>query len=94
MTAYFTRARHAELGDAVLPVAAMESYPEWEAVGEPADNPDVLHAAIEHEQIAAALAAESEAPAQAAPKAAPKPPQADAPASDPDPAPSGADPKE
>lgn len=57
MSVFWTRARHAELGDVVLPAAAVESYPGWEPVGQPSDDPDALHAEIDREQTATRLAA-------------------------------------
>jgi hypothetical protein len=92
MTTYWTRAEHAELPDAVMPVDAVESYPGWTAVGEPADNPDVLHAAIEREQFLAAL----DGPAVTPPAApVPTPSASKTGAGTPESsAPAGADPKE
>lgn len=93
MAVYWTRAHHPELGDVVLPLDAMESYPEWEAVGEPSTDDVALRAELEREQLAASLAAETEEPAPATPAAAAPAPTK--PTTDPKPpAPSGADPKE
>jgi hypothetical protein len=95
MTVFWTRARHAELGDTVLPTEAVESYPGWEAVGEPTAEADALHAAIERERAVAA--AEAEAAQQSAPPA-PSTPPATVPksgtATPETSAPAGADPKE
>jgi hypothetical protein len=98
MTVFWTRARHAELGDTVLPAEAVESYPGWEAVGEPTAEADALHADLERERAVAA--AEAEAAQQSAPPAPPAPstPPATVPksgtATPETSAPAGADPKE
>jgi hypothetical protein len=99
MSVFWTRVRHALLGDAVMPVAAVESYPGWEAVGEPTTEADALHADIERERAVAAAEAEAEAEAaqQSAPPA-PSTPSATVPksgtATPESSAPAGADPKE
>lgn len=82
MAADFTRARHPELPPTVLPMAAVQVYPGWEAYGEPSPNPDELWAAI---------AAEADAEPPAAPSPTPK--RGSAPAAE-TPAPAGAAPKE
>ena len=96
MSVYWTRASHPDLPDVVLPVAAMESYPEWEAIGEPSTDVDALRAELEREQVAARMEAliAASAPAPVEPSPAPEPA---APEFDPEPespTPSGADPKE
>lgn len=91
MSVYWTRARHAELGETVLPADAVESYPGWEAVGEPCDDVDSLRAALAKEQAMAA----AEAAAAPTPSPAPPPPAPKTGADKPEPeAPSGADQKE
>ena len=94
MSVYWTRAHHPELGDVVLPLDAMESLPEWEAVGEPSTDVDALRAELEREQVAASIAAlvAESASAHIAP-----PPAPETSAPDPEPeslTPTGADPKE
>lgn len=98
MSVYWTRASHPDLPDVVVPLDAMESYPEWEAVGEPSDDVDALRAELEREQVAAALdaliAESASAPALSSPApemSAPAPEPAPEPES---PTPSGADLKE
>lgn len=97
MSVFWTRARHAELGDTVLPVAAVESYPGWEAVGEPSTDDVALRRAIAADQAAdaalAALAVETGAPPPVfrAPIASTSETGTDASESS---APAGADPKE
>lgn len=92
MSVYWTRASHPELPDVVLPLDAMESYPGWEAIGEPSDDVDALRAELEREQVAASIAALI-ADTASAPVAPPPAPETSAP--DPEsPTPSGADPKE
>jgi hypothetical protein len=96
MSVYWTRASHPDLPDVVLPAAAMESYPEWEAIGEPSTDVDALRAELEREQVAARMEAliAASAPAPVEPSPAPEPA---APEFDPEPespTPSGADPKE
>jgi len=94
MSAYWTRARHPELPDVVVPLDAMDSYPEWEAVGEPSTDVDALRAELEREQVAASIAAlvAESASAHIAP---PQAPEMSAPDPEPEsPTPSGADPKE
>lgn len=97
MSVFWTRARHAELGDTVLPAAAVESYPGWEAVGEPSTDDVALRRAITADQAADAeladLADEIGAPPPVFPPPTASVPKtgADAPESS---APAGADPKE
>lgn len=97
MTVYWTRARHAELGDVVLPADAVESYPGWEAVGEPSDDQDALRAEIARDKAAdaelAELASETGAAPYSPPTPAPSAPKSGADASESS-APAGADPKE
>ena len=94
MSVYWTRAHHPELGDVVLPLAAMESFPDWEAVGEPSTDDGALRAELEREQAAAAIAAliAESASANAAPSPAPE--ASASPAKPESPTPTGADPKE
>lgn len=77
-------AHHPDLGDAVLPAAAIASYPGWEAVGEPSLDQDALSAALERAAAEAAAAQQSAPPKQ----------RAATPASAPAVAPAGAAPKE
>lgn len=83
MTVQFTRARHPELPSTVLPLAALGSYPQWEAYGEPSDDPSALRTAIAREPVPE--------PPQPGPQ---KPTRAASPVSAPVVAPEGAAPKE
>lgn len=95
MSAYWTRARHPKLPDVVLPLDAMEeSYPQWEAVGEPSVDVDALRAELEREQVAARMEALIVASAPAPVEPSPVP-ETSAPDPEPEsPTPSGANPKE
>lgn len=88
MPVYFTRARHSELGDVVMPAEALEHCPGWESYGEPSTDPEALRSELALEQ--AVQAAELASAAQTtAPSAKPK----QAPATESS-APVGAEPKE
>lgn len=94
MSVLWTRVRHPELGETVLPVAAVESCPGWEAVGEPTEDPDALRSAMAHEQLVRDAEAATTAPAPApAPVSAPAAPKATTTTTE-SAAPSGADQKE
>lgn len=88
MPVFFTRARHAELGEVVMPAEALEHCPGWESYGEPSTDPEALRSELALEQ--AVQAAELAASAPASTSAA-KPKQAPATESS---APVGAEPKE
>lgn len=91
MSVFFTRARHPELPPTVMPVEAVEHYPDWVAYGEPSTDIDALNAELFAEMRAAAdpafAPAAVKAPA-ARPKAAPAVPETEPSA------PVGAEPKE
>ena len=90
MPAWFTRARHPELPPVVMPVEAVEHYPDWVAYGDRSVDIDALNAALFREQRAendpafaapAPVKAPAAKPPAAAPvKAAPAVPESSAPA--------------
>lgn len=93
MSVLWTRVRHPDLGETVLPAAAVESYPGWEVVGEPTEDPDALRSAMAAEQLARNAETATPAPAPA-PAPASTPSASKATTTTESAAPSGADQKE